>query len=150
MNSSGGKTPSTARPPAYKANALAIIRNELSPFDKLAESSSSQQSPQPSQNQQVSSSLPLRNASTVSTLLSLQSPSPSQNIDRGVLLIRQMLSQGAVNGIEVSPSLSFTFFSFFLYQQLKCAREAQRDFTLIFTFTRENRKSWSSREHTRV
>lgn len=55
MNSSGGKTPSTARPPAYKAIALAKIRNELSQFANSGESSSSgQQSPQPPQNQQVS------------------------------------------------------------------------------------------------
>lgn len=60
MNSSGGKTPSTARPPAYKANALAMIRNELSQFANSGESSSSgQQSPQPPQNQQVSDSTDL-------------------------------------------------------------------------------------------
>lgn len=52
MNSSGGKTPLSARPPAYKADALAMIRNELSQFAHSGESSSSgQQSPQ---NQHVS------------------------------------------------------------------------------------------------
>jgi hypothetical protein len=53
MNSSGGKTPSTARPSAYNANAMAMIRNELSQFANSGDASSSgQQSPQPSQNQQ--------------------------------------------------------------------------------------------------
>lgn len=103
MNSSGGKTPSTARPPAYKANALAMIRNELSQFANSGESSpSGQQSPQPPQNQQVS--LDRCQILLISIFLIPQSSSQSQNIDREVLLIRQMLSQVGVAGFDVSPT----------------------------------------------
>lgn len=101
MNSSGGKTPSTARPPSYKANALAMIRNELSQFANSGESSSSgQQSPQPPQNQQVELLRFLHLASNSPFPLHFQ-PS-AQSIEREVLLIRQMLSQAGVSGFEVS------------------------------------------------
>jgi outer membrane protein OmpA-like peptidoglycan-associated protein len=107
MNSSGGKTPSTARPPAYKANALAMIRNELSQFANSGESSSSgQQSPQPPQNQQVDFTFRYQTFHADKT--SLQSSS-QQNIDRNVLLIHQMLSQVGVSGIEVRFHFSLPF-----------------------------------------
>lgn len=105
MNSSGGKTPSTARPPAYKANALAMIRNELSQFANSGESSSSgQQSPQPPQNQQVSRDSSSHSFQSPTLIFPAQSSSQSQNIDRDVLLIRQMLSQAGMAGFEVSVS----------------------------------------------
>jgi hypothetical protein len=57
MNSSGGKTPSSAsssRPSAYNANAMAMIRNELSQYANSGEATG-QQSPQPHQQQVISS-----------------------------------------------------------------------------------------------
>lgn len=76
MNSSGGKTPSTARPSAYNANAMAMIRNELSQFANSGEPSNGQQSPQPPQNQQHTNGF-----------------ISQQQSDRDVLFIRQMLTQ---------------------------------------------------------
>lgn len=37
MNSSGGRTPSSARTPTYNSNAMAMIRNELSQFANSAD-----------------------------------------------------------------------------------------------------------------
>lgn len=42
MNSSGGRTPSTARTPTYNSNAMAMIRNELSQFANSVDASSGQ------------------------------------------------------------------------------------------------------------
>ncbi|KAG5671759.1 hypothetical protein PVAND_001938 [Polypedilum vanderplanki] len=83
MNSSGGKTPSTssassARPSAYNANAMAMIRNELSQYANSGEMTG-QQSPQPQQCQQQAT-----------------------NVDRNVIFLQQMLSQV---GIDVSQKI---------------------------------------------
>ncbi|KAL7026087.1 hypothetical protein ACKWTF_013785 [Chironomus riparius] len=83
MNSSGGKTPSSARHSAYNANAMAMIRNELSQFANSGETSTGQQSPQPPQNQQQQS-----------------------NVERDVLFIRQMLTQVGFDGPALAPKLN--------------------------------------------
>ena len=55
MNSSGGKTPSSGRASAYNAQAMAMIRNELSQFANSGEvnGSSQQQQLQQQQQQQI-------------------------------------------------------------------------------------------------
>ena len=102
MNSSGGKTPSTARPSAYNANAMKMIRNELSQFANSGDSSTGQQSPQPppNQQQQVDSQYHdvLRQQITNGFIL-------QQTSERDVLCIRQMLNQ-------VGFDVSIRFFSF--------------------------------------
>lgn len=89
MNSSGGKTPSTARPSAYNANAMAMIRNELSQYANSGDTSTGQQSPQPQQSQQQveSDCNSLRRQFTNGSIL--------QQSERDVIIIRQMLAQVA-------------------------------------------------------
>lgn len=96
MNSSGGRTPSTARTPTYNSNAMAMIRNELSQFANSVVDATAGQA---QMSQTVSYFLAINNLNSYHTKLQ---PTTSQNLEREVLLIRQMLSQAGINSCDVS------------------------------------------------